>query len=172
AAAASPGPASRAKRRPGNRRASSASLLDVVASADAASAEQVDDCQQDHRADQRHDEAHDRDAVVDRTGAEQRADQPATDQGADDADDDVEQDSLLAIALHDDACQPADDAADDQPDDDSHACLPVSGGTPVRSAGHAGSGIVTAMSAAARRTGRHLAAGERRPEPASWVPSS
>src|SRR5690606_40470711 len=66
--------------------------------------------------------------------------------------------------FHDDACQPADDAADDQPDDDSHACLPVSGGTPVRSAGHAGSGIVTAMSAAARRTGRHLAAGERRPE--------
>src|SRR5690606_23130 len=118
------------KRRPGVSRAFSASVSDVVASADATAAEPVDDCQQDHRADQRDDEAHDRNAVVDRTCATQRADQPATDQGADDTDDDVEQDALLTIALHDDACQPADDAADDQPDEDSHACLPVSGGTP------------------------------------------
>src|SRR5690606_23696538 len=124
---------------------------DVAPSAAVARAAQVDDREQDQRAERRHHEAPGREAVVDGTGAQQRTDQPSTDKRTHDADDDVEQDALLSVALHDDACQPADDAADDQPDDDSHACLPVICGTPVRSASHAGSGIVMAMSVDARR---------------------
>jgi hypothetical protein len=88
-----------------------------VPTAHASAAEQVDDREQDDRADQSRDQVA---GPAAKTQTDHRQQETAQ-QTADDADDDVEQDALLAIGLHEHACQPACDAAHNQHDDEVHA---------------------------------------------------
>ena len=90
--------------------------------ANAASAEQVDDRQQDRGADKRHEQSRDAEIVgVDRAGTEHRCDDEAGNEGLSETEGGFEDDPLLAVCLHHETRKPTKNASNQKPYQKVHA---------------------------------------------------
>lgn len=77
-----------------------------------------DNCDENDRADKGYEKAPEIEAAY--AAVAEEADEVATKGGADDTDNHIKENSLLTVRLHDERCDPADDATEDDIDEKAH----------------------------------------------------